>query len=596
MKLKINFDKKAVVRFFIENAEKVVFALFILAFAAIIYGAMMRREKFDKTPPQLIAKCSEAQRSLEGDRPDQLTFIDYKKIAGKIADLSKNGINVAPYECDAAWDEPIFGVKDKRDQPALFDVQDLRATAEFGAFQVTDTPAPAAAAAVRPGMRAPLAAPRAVGSLATRGKCWVVLTGLVPMEDQLNAYKKVFRNTVAYDPANDVPSYMGYYVERAEIKSPDDLQNPKWSQKFISSREEEKAKQEWTQTVPDVVEDRYTDPALTFPLGPLTRNWGKSVAHPPAIPIFAAFGGFSAEGETSPGDKPSLDNPFGGRDAVPPAGTPPPDVRQPPRMPGHGMQRIAAAPDAAAVADTDSAPRYKLFRFFDFSVERGKTYIYQAQLVLKNPNYQLDPARLKNSKFTQDRFLTTVGSTKSNVIFIPSDTQILVDSVNKKTTGDVSGKVYLVKWMKETGQEVYKDFTDIERGKILNFNDVRQSKPVGAIPGGPGEPQTVENTNFISDATVLDMDGGKIRIGKDRNLTEPGEMLLMFVHGSAPVLMVRDELDDLAELKRITTEPETTAPPRSYDRRTPPGHGETDGERRLFEPGPNTRRPPSRGG
>ena len=50
MKPKISFDKKAIGNFFLEHSEKVLLGAFILVFATIIYGAAMRREKFDKNP------------------------------------------------------------------------------------------------------------------------------------------------------------------------------------------------------------------------------------------------------------------------------------------------------------------------------------------------------------------------------------------------------------------------------------------------------------------------------------------------------------------------------------------------------------------
>ncbi len=150
MKVKINFDKKAIGNFFLEHSEKVLLGAFILVFATIIYGAAMRREKFDKNPNDLLDKSNNAKRSLEGERPEMLKELlqeqqaredkgDYKKDADKIAEFNKQGISVKPYECDVALDKPLFGQRGKRGQPELFDVEELRTAADFGAFQVVDT-------------------------------------------------------------------------------------------------------------------------------------------------------------------------------------------------------------------------------------------------------------------------------------------------------------------------------------------------------------------------------------------------------------------------------------------------------------------------
>jgi hypothetical protein len=88
--------------------------------------------------------------------------------------------------------------------------------------------------------------------------------------------------------------------------------------------------------------------------------------------------------------------------------------------------------------------------------------------------------------------------------------------------------------------------------------------------------------DFITDATVLDMDGGKRLTGKGK-LTEPREMLLMVLNGKSITLMLRNELDDISEVNRVTTKPETPVVP---DHRTP--------EQRLLSPQNDPRRPPTR--
>ena len=148
MKLKISFDKKAIGNFFLEHSEKVVLGAFILVFAVIIYGAAVRREKFDKNPNDLVDKCANAQavagrrtpRVAEGTAKEQQAREDkgdYKKVADKIAEFNKQGISVKPYRCDVALDKPLFGQRGKRGQPELYDVEELRTAADFGAFQVS---------------------------------------------------------------------------------------------------------------------------------------------------------------------------------------------------------------------------------------------------------------------------------------------------------------------------------------------------------------------------------------------------------------------------------------------------------------------------
>jgi hypothetical protein len=78
--------------------------------------------------------------------------------------------------------------------------------------------------------------------------------------------------------------------------------------------------------------------------------------------------------------------------------------------------------------------------------------------------------------------------------------------------------------------------------------------------------------DFITDATVLDMDGGKKLSGKG-NLTAPRDMLLMELNGKDIKFVLRDELDDISEVNRVTTKPETPTVP---DRRGAPPRGGGD--------------------
>ena len=99
------------------------------------------------------------------------------------------------------------------------------------------------------------------------------------MEMQANAYRKAFGDSIAYDPDNDVPTYEGYFVERAEINSPADEKNPNFTEKFNPVDAETEATKDWPQQQPDVVEDKYVDPILTFPLGPLQNRAGAPTSH-----------------------------------------------------------------------------------------------------------------------------------------------------------------------------------------------------------------------------------------------------------------------------------------------------------------------------
>jgi hypothetical protein len=581
MKLKISFDKKSIGKFFFEHSEKVVFGLFIILFATIMYGAVMRREKFDKVPKDLTDKCLIAQKAMQGEHGGEPPIVPKYT---ELANIFSNGkdLDVQNYECDVVWDRPPFGQKSKRGQPDIYDVQDLRAAADFGAFSVNAAlaaGAPAAAARQAPvGRGGPQPAGRNVVAApgSTRAKCWVVLTGLVPNQKQILAYKKVFRDAVGYNSDKDLPVYSGYIVERAEINNPDDLKKPDWSKPIYSTTEIEKTTREWASTSLDVVDNKYVNPNLTFPLGPLVnRKWGAQVTHP-QIPLLNAGGTAADAPDAQPGAaEPPPGSPFDRRTELPVPGA---TARQP-----AGLGRGAPNPREGRVELVASAnldTEFQLFRFFDFSVKPGQSYLYRVRLVLDNPNYEQDTGKLIKPDLAKKQFLETAGTTLSKAVLVPLDTQVLAQSVAPRTSGAISAKILLVKWQKDTGQQVSKEFS-VERGQVLNFK----------------ADSSTDNVEYNSGATVLDMDGGKKLPGRDRSLMEPGEMLLMFVRGNSVALIDRNELDDLSAVNQLTHEPEPAVDPGRSPRTPPPGRGRTEAEGRLFDGGeapPGRTQPPPR--
>jgi hypothetical protein len=677
MKLKISFDKKAIGNFFLEHSEKVLLGAFVLAFAAIIYGAAMRREKFEKIPSELVANCNKAKQSLEGERPELLTDLtkeqqaredkgDYKKDAEKIAVFSQKGISVKPYECDVAFDKPLFGQRGKRGQPELIDPEEVRMAADFGAFQFIEG-AGGGAAAPPPRAGGGRIQPRVVGSAgAIRGKHWVVITGLVPLEKQAIAFRKAFADSIAYDPTNDVPTYEYFLVDRAEIKSPDDEAKPIFTKTFNSNEIVNEATKDWPQRQPDVVEGKYVDPVLTFPLGPLQfRSWGANVAHAPEIPLLTSYGA----GEGDAGERADAAN---RDDNPPPEAAPAPPANR--GAPGRGAPRNPMMRTDRGRSYGGESAEYKLLRFFDFSAEPGKSYVYRVRLVLKNPNNGLDASKLKKPEYAQNKTLETpdlsqldavdttslekldkselkklnipqlknlnltqldatdaalleklnngqldkldktqkdvlqkldktqtealqkwlsaVQSLKNTLqsssisIYVPKDTQVLVGAAKSEDLAAGKFPVVLKTWAQKSGRAGYYSMANVDHGQVLNVMNEKVVPIIESPTHTASDPEDIK-ADFITDATLLDMEGGKkFTAGKDKKTLVPREMLFMMVNGKSITLILHEELEDMSEITRITAKPETSSVP---DRRGPPIRGVTD-PRDLIRGGGDTGR------
>lgn len=266
---------------------------------------------------------------------------------------------------------------------------------------------------------------------------WAIVVAKVPIRQQLRRYRDVLANARDYEPQDDVPQYLGYRVQRAEILPGQPL---KWTNLevydgqrvsiltgksawrypglTVTAKAWEEVTKDWAggRSMPEVVDDRFFDPdfVLPFPLPPLVeRDWGDDVTHSD-IPLIVDDEGLDAvENETgaeSPQEPAGADdfNPFSSTNSRPegrsgrsmsPRGMGRGDIGYRrggmPLEGGRGFGRgtfdsrmmgrgSMGSRNAGGVPAKDVS--YWLLRFFDFSVQPGKKYKYRVQLVLADVN------------------------------------------------------------------------------------------------------------------------------------------------------------------------------------------------------------------
>ncbi len=519
MKAKLSLDKATIKEFFLQHSEKIVLGVFVVCFLLVVYSAW-GRESFDRTSDQLLQDAQRAQQHIEDTAADAADLDDNLL---KASELVESGpVQVKDYQWALAWDRPMFTTGGKRGESKIFPVEALRATAGVGAFRMTS----------------------ADGGQA--GKRWVVVTGLVPIEKQELAMIEAFETAEHYDPETDTTNYVGYYVERAEVADSTGDGNLKWSKRFNSRNARKAAKKLFGQSERDrIVDAKFIIEAVGFPLTPLlSGEWDASVAHEPEIPA-------KHEEEKDPRierRKPEpdekqaddSDDPFGERETTKPTGP-------------------------TAQPDENAEPQYALFRFFDYDVEPGKRYRYRVRMAMKNPNEKVDARYLVDSDSAKARFLWTAWSAPSEMVFVPLDSRSLAVSVKPpaRKTAEPVGKMLVVKFDMKRGREVHQEFP-VYRGDMLNFVNR------GASPERSGrrsrsdddddllrapreEEEDLGSVNYQTDSLVLDLRGGLQRRSK---LDAPGEFLLLEPGG---VLVVRNELADLADCRKLTERPEPTS-------------------------------------
>ena len=536
-KIKLQLDKDVILEFLLQNAEKIVLGLVVLIFLSLVYSAIANCGRFDKEPKQLEDEAASSQRAIDSTPPEIVLpplppSRDYPAEASRSRDPIRENWYVI-----GRWDNELFEKRPLRDTPPFYPVQDLRVAAGMGAFH--------AVAAAEGGAAGGVAARPAGG---TSGKRWVVVTGLVPWEKQDAAYAEVLRQSVFRDPQKDSPEYFGYLVQRVEVNSAGDAAKPDWENatRFISVEEERKALSEWSASSKDsdVVDPRFLVSHLAFPLGPLDgEHWDGSVAHEPEIGLVKKEKpSGSAGGHASPGRQDSREAPAGGRERAPASDSNPFGDESKPEA----VAKTVAGP-AADVAEEQKDLGYRLFRFFDFTVEPGKRYIYRVKLAVANPNYLLKPTVLKKAELAQKKCLMTDWSEPSPIISMPRDTQVLVNAVKPapRANTEPTFQVTVVKWLIRSGVKVSYD-SPVMRGQLANFGDIQKREA-----GGP--------VNFFSDTTVVDLRGGEHLGKKGSAATSPGEILLVDADGS---LSVRNEVDDSAACRQLTEAPAPEAAPR----------------------------------
>ncbi|MCC6124098.1 MAG: hypothetical protein IT426_03990 [Pirellulales bacterium] len=601
MKAKLKLDKTAIKKFFIDHAEKVVFGIVALGAATIIYGAATGREKTDKRPEELLTQVAAAKSAIENARIEEKKAEEIDKITG----MSRQPIDDSPYQLTKAILPPIGKSSRLRGEPPVLGTIKLAAAAGSGMFQIMTAPP-------TPGNNS--AAVANVPGSDQRGMRWASVTGLVPFKKQRDAYSDAYRDCKQLDLVKDsMPDYRGYWVQRLEVFSPADLQNPNWSDakkvvKFQSNTVEDEVKKDWGQSMqPDPVDPRFIHPYLSFPLGPLVDGtWDAKVAHAPEIPILTneAIMGMAAPApdaaaEKKPGEAGAFDN----RPTVAGAGggfyggMPMGGER------GYGAMPMGYGAMAGGMAMDAGGPEYLLFRFFDFTVKPGKRYIYRVQLVLSNPNFEANAAYLEDPQMAKKRYLVDEKwSDPSPPVGIPNDTSTLAVAVEqpRRLSGDPLGSMIVALWQQNTGKKLYNEFA-VERGQVLNFTDAEVKAVQRTQYAEPTD--TPDNTPLVSDVLVVDLAGGKKlpavkpkpepaavtdqfnrRIpDADRMPFSPGEILVMEPDGT---LVVRGEFDDMDRVAGYTSTPNQAMPvgmPGGM-----PGHGMPGG----FGPGMEGYGPP----
>jgi hypothetical protein len=293
--------------------------------------------------------------------------------------------------------------------------------------------------------------------VAARSYAMVAVKALVPYEKQWEEYERALANATGYSPMHDIPKYLLYVAERAEVS--DDPNAPlQWQTISNSSVAIEWATKNFAGFPPEVADEAYLLRGLTMPIPPILMQPYDSLALHSEVPkkklatnLAMVQPGAEEQAKTEGTEeaaaepKPSAD--FSeGLPKMPPTGAGMGGYGMMPGMapgmgyPGssdmgsgagmyggemygggmygsgttsgmEGYGSMGGYPGAMGGYGMESGGygmpgmgmkqpivKHKMIRFFDFTAEPGKSYQYRVRVMIEDPNRPLDKTAEPNPR------------------------------------------------------------------------------------------------------------------------------------------------------------------------------------------------------
>lgn len=590
-KVKFKFDLQKIKHWLMLHVEKLAFGALALVMLYYVYGAVMR-ETFAKSPDELQALITTA-RNNQGvsvpkppeDDPKPPKFdIPAHEILKEVTPEGK--LAARP------WAPPVVPIDTRRGQPNLLALQDLQVTADYGAMRCKGRD----------------------GTAFTRGFSWIVVTGLIPYEDQLDEFIKNF-GLSDQRSSFDRPTYDKYEIQRADVVGDGDNEQPAWKTIAAWPQQFDPKKAPpfapvfhsllWESGGEEVVPTDYLlDPNIADPLGPLAFNkaWPRGVGHEKLpMPKFdtpstqpEATSGADAVADDAATDEPPADGEpaegevedLSGGGSTKTTTTAPAVAAPAPSSGGTGFESLlnqnrnpSPAPGAAATRPSDSrkanetatveappvdpkvaeARKYKFFRFFDFTAKAGVRYKYRIRLRLNNPNYEMAEQHLRSDANSQDEFVWTPYSEASAMATGPRLNNVLVGglvSVDSRTAEAVLNLV-VRQFDTKTGADM-STAQKVSRGQVANYREQHDGKTI----------------DYKTNMLVVDVLGGeRLTVAGDSKQSMPGIAALLDPSGN---LVVQTEVADDKDYKERLASvlpPDQTNPRTQRSQTTPASRG-----------------------
>ena len=504
---KLSLNKDGIKQFLLANGEKFLLGLTAILLLGFFYSALTAKPLDESMSADSIRTASnKVQSDLSNPTwgEQKATLNLPTPLFEQQVDEALKSVAVATYAEAREWIPALFPELKRRADPKIFAVEELQIASGVGilAYQVPQIAAQAAAIApTTTGTATTAAQPIRIDSNAPlpgadvpqsdpQGKPYVIVTGLVPVDKEIQEYSDRFALSVPPVPdpnkpvpvttvtpgQQELPQYAVCVVQRREA-NPANKPEDNWStisyQKVIADMKTWALAWSGGQ---DIVDPNYIFPTddflppgadgqqlpltrlVTMPLPPLMlKDWGLEAAHP-KVRLNTPQ---DVPGQTTTPD-PTQSNDFDGGQApetngamkpatAPPAVTAPPPRMAPPmnnfafgrnehgdprdRQGGGYRMQVPSNGYGGGNSYASTAPNpnvsvpYKLFRFVDFTVDPGKTYQYRVRLYLVNPNFGLKAECLQKADTSNEKYLKSPFTEATPPVTVPHLYQILAENV-----------------------------------------------------------------------------------------------------------------------------------------------------------------------
>jgi len=550
-KLKINFGEGGPKGAIKRHVEKIVFAAVAIVSLLIIWSGLGHTPiDSSHSKEQLLTAASDAQKILNDNKWDKQEpellppKNSYAENYVKRVNDAKDPVDERNYPAPVLLDKQIFPLKLQRADPTLLAVEQLEVRAGFGGLSVPvdarevdqfvaeeNMSDPAENFAMTEQQSAFFARQGRGGGKTSKveGKYFVSILGLIPVKLQREKFVESLGSALGYQGGNtgrDTPQYGGFRLERVEL--PADGSDPDWNNKIeIDSRTIAESSKGWISKEEEIADARYVNMEGLLVEG---ENTVQIVGKVPDIlmrdmtlySLHSAVPRQPEEAKLGPG-RVYDDKPQG---------------------------------DLAVEEQVD----YRLFRAFDFNVERGKSYQYRVILSLVDPNHprerseepaehclddsvaaRIAAVRAEEQKLGSGKriFLVDTPPSDPSSVTISAPSRVLAGSVAEGRTipREFYTNVMAIVWDNKWATDIPGSMYDAYAGSLIDFKNHAIFYDANANRLG-----RLRDYQYRTGTTVLDIRGGQP--SSKGAVVAPNELLLLDSGGE---LIVRRQLDDFDE-------------------------------------------------